>query len=227
MTLSVLIPIYNEKKFLAQSLDRLIKTNLADEIILVDDCSTDGSLEIARSYSQNFSNIFLVQTKINLGKGGALSAGAKFISCDFTVVHDADLEYDPNDLKGMLNLLSENSGHLILGTRFRGKQQRINIYKRTFLANKFLSLFFSFINLKNVSDVATCYKMMSSEDFKSINITENGFAVEIEVLSKFLRKNKAIKEYPISYSGRSYEEGKKIKLIDGLKYLYTTIKYRF
>ena len=115
---------------------------------------------------------------------------------------------------------------LILGSRFIGSKERKNIYKRTYYANKFMSLFFSLINFYKITDVATCYKLMPSSFFKEVTLKEEGFSIEIEILSKYLKKNRSIVEVPICYSGRSYTQGKKIRTSDGLKYLFNTIKYR-
>lgn len=131
------------------------------------------------------------------------------------------------DIPEHLLLRSAEARAKALGSRFLGVKKRDNIYLRTYLANKFLSAFFSIVNFYKITDVATCYKLMPSEFFKSIVIKEKGFSIEIEILSKFLRFNKDIKEVPIKYSGRSYEEGKKIKFSDGIFYLINTLKYRF
>lgn len=226
-SLTVIVPFYNEEIFLSESLHRLINTNLADKILLIDDCSNDKSAEIAKKFENNYKNISLIQSSVNSGKGGAMSLSVNNLDTDFVVVHDADLEYNPTDLIEMFNLAVDNPEHLILGTRFVGKKKRKNIYKRTYFANQFLSMFFSIIHGKKITDVATCYKMMSSNNFKKLEITENGFAVEIEILSKFLKITKDLMEYPIDYTGRSYKEGKKIKLMDGFKYVYSIVKYRF
>tara|TARA_Y100000389_G_C17465732_1_gene525357 strand:+ start:2328 stop:3014 length:687 start_codon:yes stop_codon:yes gene_type:complete len=226
-SLTVIVPFYNEEIFLSESLHRLINTNLADKILLIDDCSNDKSVEIAKKFENNYKNISLIQSSVNSGKGGAMSLSVNNLDTDFVVVHDADLEYNPTDLIEMFNLAVDNPEYLILGTRFVGRKKRKNIYKRTYFANQFLSMFFSIIHGKKITDVATCYKMMSSNNFKKIEITENGFAVEIEILSKFLKTTKDLIEYPIDYTGRSYQEGKKIKLMDGFKYVYSIVKYRF
>lgn len=226
-SLTVIVPFYNEEVFLSESLQRLINTNLADKILLIDDCSNDESPEIAKRFEKKFRNISLIQGSVNRGKGGAMSLSVDNLETDFVVVHDADLEYNPKDLIEMFNLAVDNPEHLILGTRFDGKKKRKNIYKRTYYANQFLSVFFSIIHGRKITDVATCYKMMSSNNFRKIEISEKGFAVEIEILSKFLKITKDVIEFPIDYSGRSYQEGKKIKLIDGFKYVYSIVKYRF
>lgn len=120
--------------------------------------------------------------------------------------------------------LSPNS--LILGTRFKGSELRANQYKRTYYANKLMSFLFSFIHNFRISDIASCYKLMPSNFFNNLNIRENSFAIEVEILAKFLKYNKSIIEVPISYKGISYEEGKKIKSIDGFRYVVKTFKYK-
>jgi hypothetical protein len=126
----------------------------------------------------------------------------------------------------MFEKAKTNPQSLIIGSRFIGNKERINIYRRTYFANKVMSLFFSLIHFCKISDIATCYKMMATKNFKEIELVENGFSIEIELVSKFLKKYKSIIEVPIKYEGRSYEEGKKIRPLDGLMYLINSIKYK-
>ena len=226
-TLTVVIPFYNEENTLKKSIIKVLDAGVGDEIILVNDCSLDKSHEIAEEFEKSYKNIKLLKTKKNSGKGGAIKHGISYIDSDLFVVHDADLEYNPEDLIEMKKLANENNDCVILGSRFIGNKKRNNIYKRALWANKFLSFLFSFINKKNVSDIATCYKLFPRNFFTSVSLVEKGFSIEIELISKFLKYNKSIVESPIRYEGRSYNEGKKIKLIDGLYYLLNTIKYRF
>ena len=227
INLSVIVPFYNEEQFLEISVNRLLENNIYSEIFLIDNNSTDKSYEIAKRLEDDNKNIKLFKTDETKGKGAALSFSRKLINTSHVVIHDADLEYFPDDILEMFEAAKENKTSLILGTRFYGKKTRNNIYIRTYIANKFMSLFFSLINFYRVSDVATCYKLMPSTFFKNVNIRETGFSIEIELLSKFLKFNKSIIEVPIKYQGRSYSEGKKIKTLDGLKYLFSTIKYKF
>tara|TARA_Y100000748_G_scaffold214455_1_gene179815 strand:- start:90 stop:785 length:696 start_codon:yes stop_codon:yes gene_type:complete len=227
INLSVIVPFYNEEQFLEISVNRLLENNIYSEIFLIDNNSTDKSYEIAKRLEDDNKNIKLFKTDETKGKGAALSFSRKLINTSHVVIHDADLEYFPDDILEMFEAAKENKTSLILGTRFYGKKTRNNIYIRTYIANKFMSLFFSLINFYRVSDVATCYKLMPSTFFKNVNIRETGFSIEIELLSKFLKFNKSIIEVPIKYEGRSYSEGKKIKTLDGLKYLFSTIKYKF
>jgi len=227
VNLSVIVPFYNEEELLEESVNRLLGSNIFDVIYLINNNSTDKSYEIGKKLEINNSNVKLFQTSSKKGKGVALSFSRKMIDTSHVIIHDADLEYFPDDIPQMFEVAKQNIDSLILGTRFNGNKNRENIYMRTYFANRFMSLFFSFINFYKVSDVATCYKLMPSIFFKNINLKENGFSVEIELLSKFLKFNRSIIEVPIKYEGRSYAEGKKIKSIDGFRYLFTTVKYKF
>ena len=224
--LCVIIPFYNEKSFLEESLKRVLDNDIFDQIILSDDCSNDGSELIAKSFSDNYEKILYIKSNKNQGKGNALNQAKPLINTSHVVVHDADLEYFPSDIIEMFISSREYPESLILGSRFIGNKERKNVYFRTFIANKVMSQFFSLINFYNVTDVATCYKLMPMSFFESINLLEKGFSIEIELLSKFLKINRSIVEVPIMYEGRSYSEGKKIKASDGFKYLFNTLKYR-
>ena len=227
INLTAIVPFYNEEKTLKQSVDRLLNENIFFEIILSDDNSSDYSSEIAKELSYKYENIKYIHSNKNLGKGNAISNALSILNTSHVVIHDADLEYFPKDIVQMYEKALTNQNSLILGSRFKGNKQRNNVYLRTYLANRFMSIFFSLINLYWVSDVATCYKLMPSKFLKSISIKEQGFSIEIEMLSKFLKYNKHIHEVPINYEGRSYEEGKKIKVSDGIMYILNTLKYRF
>ena len=226
-SLSVIVPVYNEEKFLAESLNRLLASGIADEIIISDDGSRDKSRNIATEYAKRHSNIKLVFNETNAGKGKALILAIDKVSSDFVTIHDADLEYFPEDLNPMYLKIKNNPDSLIIGSRFIGNLDRNNIYLRTQAANKLVSLFFSFVHFKKVTDIASCYKMCSSERFRELDLIEKGFSVEVEIIAKFLKGSKQLFEVPIKYHGRSYEEGKKITLIDGIKYIIKTVKYRF
>ena len=224
--LAVIVPFYNEKITLAESIERLLAQNIFSEIILSDDNSNDGSDIIAKQYEDKNENIKYIKSSTNKGKGNALNNAKDHITTKFVVIHDADLEYFPEDLVEMFEKAKLNPQSLIIGSRFIGNKERVNIYRRTFIANKIMSLFFSFVHFCKISDIATCYKMLKTDTFKEIQLYENGFSIEIELVSKFLKNNKSIIEVPIKYEGRSYEEGKKIKPIDGMMYLINTIKYK-
>ena len=225
--LTVVIPFYNEERFIEQSLNRVLKSNIADEIILIDDGSTDSSFKLVSENIDSISFARVLKNNKNLGKGSALNIAREHVNTSHIIIHDADLEYNPEDILKLIEKSNLSPNSLILGTRFKGNASRINVYKRTYFANKLMSLFFSIIHSFKISDIASCYKLMPSDFFKTMNIKENSFSIEVEILAKFLKYNKSIIEVPISYQGRSYKEGKKIKTIDGIRYLIKTLKYRF
>ena len=226
-SLSVIVPVYNEEQFLSSSLDRLLASGVADEIIISDDGSTDNSKNIAREYSTKYQNIKLLLSETNRGKGRALTVAKDKITSDFVTIHDADLEYFPEDLHSMYLKIQEHPNSLVIGSRFIGNVERKNIYKRTKVANKAISLFFSMVHFKKVTDIATCYKMINNKNFQKIDFIEKGFSIEIEIVAKYLKINKEVYEVPIRYEGRSYLEGKKITTANRFKYLFNTVKYRF
>lgn len=226
-SLTAVIPFYNEEDFLQESFERLLSSGVADKILLVDDSSTDSSREIAKNIANKYSNVSYFLNKSNKGKGSALVSVKEHIQTSHMVIHDADLEYDPNDLIKLKKLSIENINSLILGSRFIGGLERNNLYKSTHIANQLLSLLFSIINFYKITDIATCYKMFPAKFFKNTNFKEKGFSIEIEILAKFLKYNTSVFELPIHYSGRSYSQGKKIHIKDGFYYIFNIFKYRF
>ena len=222
--LTVIVPVYNEELFLEESLQRLLKLEKNFAILIVDDCSSDDSPKIAQKYADVYDSISFIRKDRNGGKGSVLKEAFNYVKTDFIVIHDADLEYFPEDLLIMYKNMDINS--FVLGSRFIGNAKRKNIYLRTYIANKIMSYFFSLVFLKKVTDVATCYKMFPSRIVQNQTIKEKGFSVEIEIAAKLIKSKLNYSEVPIKYSGRSYEEGKKIKFIDGILYLINTIKYR-
>ena len=225
MNYSVIIPFFNEEKTLERAVQNLLKEDFASEIILVNDGSYDKSLEIAIGFLDDYSLIKLVDSKINKGKGHALKLGIKEATKKYIGVLDADLEYSPKDLKRLFLEIESSESDVACGSRFIGDFKRENIYLRTYFANKFLSKLFSITHRKEVTDIATCLKVFRKDIFESIELNENGFSIEVELLAKTLSKSQKYKEIPISYSARSYEDGKKIKFIDGFRYIITIIKY--
>jgi dolichol-phosphate mannosyltransferase len=226
-TLTAIVPFFNEEKYLNDSVENLLKIDVITEIFLVDDCSTDKSNDIAKNIVKKNKKVKLFTKDINDGKGSCLKEVSTEIMTTHVIIHDADLEYFPDDIFEMFKKTLDYTDSLILGSRFIGSKTRINIYKRTYFANKIMSLFFSLFNFYKITDVATCYKLMPASFFTQTTFKEKGFSIEIELLSKFLKINRSIVEVPIRYRGRSYTEGKKIKATDGFRYLINTIKYRF
>ena len=224
-TLSVIVPFYNEENFLNESVMRLIKVNIFEKIVLVNDNSNDKSIEIAEKLSQKHAFIQLINLEKQIGKGNAIRIALDSIETSHLIVHDADLEYFPNDIPEMFEIAKINPSSIVLGSRTIGEKVRNNRYKITYFGNKILTNFFSIINFYKVSDIASCYWLIETEGLKKIDIKEKGFAIEVEVLSKFLNTKGKIIEVPISYDGRLFSEGKKIKFKDGIKIFLKIIKY--
>jgi len=227
-SLTAIIPILNEEDFLAESVDRLLQVEEISAIFLVDDCSTDNSLKIMKKIELRNSKVKVFESPYptNRGKGDTILRAREYIKSNYVVIHDADLEYDPQDIKKLFNLIKENHEIFLIGSRFLN-DRKVQHYYRTYLANTFLSWLFSFVHGKKITDIASCYKLMPSAFFKQTDFKETGFAIEIELVAKFLKKSKNILEAPISYNARTYEEGKKIKVMDGFKYIYGIFKYKF
>jgi len=226
-TLTVIIPVYNEEDTLKESYSRLIEIDdIVTRIIIVDDYSSDSSPQIINDIKNQNTKVTVLKNPKNLGKGAALMKAQEFITTDFVVIHDADLEYFPNDLRNMYELITTKNVDLVIGSRFLKDNKNI-IYYRTYYANKFLSKVFSLIYREHVTDVATCYKMMNSTYFKNIQLFEKGFSIEVEMLAKYFKKSNKFLESSINYSARTYEEGKKIKTSDGFRYILSILKYKF
>jgi len=226
VSVSAIVPIYNEEDFLEESVNNLLKVNEIEKIFLVDDCSTDSSKSIMEDLKSKNKKIEIYETSKNSGKGKAILTLQNHLKTDYVIVHDADLEYSPLDIPKMIKAINKDNFNFVLGTRFISGNKK-QLYLRTFLANKLLSKMFSIIYRVNVTDIATCYKLMPTSYFKNEKFLEKGFAIEVELLARYFNKNKNYIEVPISYKARSYEAGKKIKLIDGFKYLFAIFKYRF
>ena len=225
--LTAIVPFYNEEATIQISIENLLKVSQISQVILVDDCSTDSSLKIAKEFLKRNNEILILQTTKNAGKGAAVRLALNSVNSEYVIVHDADLEYNPQDILPMMKLAESNKNiDVVLGSRFIGVKTRRNIYLRTFFANKFLSFLFSILNRRKVTDVATCYKLIKSEIYQNTELTKNGFEYEIEILSKALEYSSDFAEVPIDYNARTYQEGKKIKFSDGFKYILCIFKYR-
>jgi glycosyltransferase involved in cell wall biosynthesis len=231
MKLSVIIPCYNEKKTIKKIIDKIFAQKINLEIILVDDGSDDGTVDVIKNYKTD-SRIKIVFHLKNKGKGAAIKSSVKFITGDLVLIQDADLEYNPKDYKKILDKFKEDKNvKAVYGSRalnnsnYQGKITLMRIIR--IIANRILTLFSNFINSQHLTDAHTCYKSFRAEIFKKINLKENDFSFCAEVNAKLSRMNVNIKEVPISYNGRTIAEGKKIKLIDFFLAIKTTIKYRF
>jgi len=227
-TLSVVVPCYNEEATLEACIQRLLAiedAGLKLEVIIVDDCSKDKSIAIAKKLAGVHKQIRLLTHAVNQGKGAALRTGFRAATGNFVAVQDADLEYDPQDLKGLLNPLINGYADVVLGSRFlSGKERRVLYFWHT-LGNKFLTFLSNMFTDLGLTDMETCYKVFKREIIQAIVIEENRFGFEPEIVAKIAEKNVRVYEIGISYHGRTYAEGKKIKLKDGFRALYCVFHY--
>jgi len=223
--LSILIPVYNEKATVHEILRRVqaVELPLQKEIIVVDDGSNDGTAEILRELKSDVLRVFFHPK--NRGKGAAVRTALQEAGGDFVIFQDADLEYDPNDYPMMLGPLIDGRADVVYGSRFLGGPHRVLLFWHYF-ANRFLTLIANVLYDINLTDMGTCYKAMVAEKLKSIPLRSEGFGLEAEFTAKVCKRRLRIYEVPISYSGRTYAEGKKITWKDGLVYLWCLLKYR-
>ena len=225
MKLSVVIPCYNEKERLGVIVDKVRNVSINEmEIIIVDDGSTDGTVELIKEEIEVDVDKVIYQPK-NYGKGAALRTGFKAATGDVIVVQDADLEYDPNELPSMIALIEEDKADVVFGSRFLGSGPHRVVYFWHMIGNRFLTLLSNMFTNINLTDMETCYKMFRREVIQSVEIEEDRFGFEPEITAKVARGNNRIYEIGISYHGRTYAEGKKIGWKDGFKAIYAILKY--
>lgn len=226
--LSVIIPCYNEERTLRRCVERVLDIadeNLSIEIIIVDDASSDRSLLIARELEREHEGIMILVHAKNQGKGAALRTGFQHATGDFVVVQDADLEYNPRDLRILLALLVEGEADVVLGSRFLSGSAHRVLYFWHYVGNRFLTLLSNMFTDLNLTDMETCYKMFRREVIQSIDLKEDRFGFEPEVVAKVAHMRLKIFEVGISYFGRTYAEGKKIGMKDGFRALYCIFRY--
>jgi glycosyltransferase involved in cell wall biosynthesis len=227
LTLSVIIPCYNEVEFIEDVLERVIDVGLANEIIIVDDGSTDGTRDTLREIeTQAFPNVRVIYHERNQGKGAALVTGFSYASSDVFLIQDADLEYDPREYPILLKPLQEGIASVVYGSRFLGGPRKaMNFWNM--VANKILTLTTNILYNAIISDMETCYKVFRSDVVKDMVIHARRFDFEPEFTAKVLKQGIRIYEVPISYNGREWTEGKKITWKDGFIAMWTLVKYRF
>lgn len=225
MKLSVVIPVYNEKHTILEVLRRVRAVDLPKEIIVVDDCSTDGTREILKSLAAD-SELKIVFHERNRGKGAALRTGFAAVTGDIVVVQDADLEYDPAEYPALIQPILANKADVVFGSRFLGGPHRVLFFWHS-VGNKVLTTLSNMFTDLNLTDMETCYKVFRADILRRIRLRENRFGFEPEFTAKVARARCRVYEVPISYSGRDYSEGKKITWKDGIAALYFIIKYRF
>ena len=226
-TLAVIIPCYNEVDNIATVLQRVQATGLADEIIIVDDGSSDGTREVlARIAEEGHAGLQVLLMERNRGKGAALRRGFAAAAADLLLIQDADLEYDPRDYPALLQPLYEGIAPVVYGSRFLGGPRKA-MYFWNMLANKGLTLLTNVLYNAILSDMMTCYKVFRRELLTDMTLRADGFDFEPEVTARVLKRGVHIYEVPISYNGREWHEGKKIRAGDSLPVLWTLLKYRF
>lgn len=226
MRLSVIVPAYNEEKTISSVIEALL-AQAPDlyEIIVVDDGSQDRTAEIAAKYSQGNPCVHLIKQPHNQGKTAALRAGFAASKGDVVVVQDADLEYDPTDIAGLIDPIGRGKADVVYGSRFMIRSASRVLYFRHFLANQVLTFLSNLLTDLNFTDVETGYKAFRGEIIRNMIIETRGFGFEIEVTAKIAKLKCRVYEVPISYYGRTYEEGKKIGFKDGLDAIYYIFKY--
>ncbi len=225
--LSVVIPVYNEEKYISTTIQRVLDVNLEDvsiEIVVVDDGSKDRTVEILQGLATEHPEIKIYQQPVNMGKGAALRRGFQEASGGIILIQDADLEYDPGDYPVLLKPILDEKADVVYGSRFLGGPHRV-MYFWHFAGNQFLTLLSNITTNLNLTDMETGYKVFRAEVIKSIPLKSNRFGFEPEVTAKIARRGWRIFETQISYSGRSYAEGKKIGWKDGFQAIYCIIRY--
>ena len=226
--LTVIIPVYNETNTIVKIIDQILKIKIKKQIIVVDDCSTDGSKEKIIKYRRKISKIIF--HKKNVGKGAAIQTARKYIKGKLVIIQDADLEYNPKDYKKLIKPIIEKKSLVVYGSRVLGKNRyQTNDFTslmRVFF-NHILTIISNFFNRQRLTDAHTCYKVFDSKLFKKIKLNENGFAFCPEVTTKISKLKIDITEIAISYKGRTYKQGKKISYLDGVLAIFALIKYKF
>jgi len=225
MKLSVVMPVYNERATLREVIGRVLAVPIDIELLCIDDGSSDGSREILTELQQKHPHIRALLQPHNMGKGAALRRGIQEATGDFVIIQDADLEYDPSEYPQLLEPLIQGRADVVFGSRFLGGGPHRVLYFWHSVGNWILTLLSNCLTNINLSDMETCYKVFRREVIQSIPLEENRFGFEPEITVKVARRKLRIYEVGISYSGRTYEEGKKIGWKDGVRALYCLVKY--
>ena len=237
LLLSVVIPVYDEKDSIHEILRQVRAVPIRKQIILVDDCSRDGTTQILREMAESEPDLTIVFHEANQGKGAALRTGFRHATGDIVIVQDADLEYDPAQYPQLLQPIIEGKADVVFGSRFIGESHRVLKFWHS-LANRILTLLSNFFTDLNLTDMEVCYKVFRREVIQGITLKSNRFGFEPEVTAKVARahvppldgrpaRRCRIYEIPVSYNGRDYSEGKKIGVKDGFQALYCIVRYAF
>jgi glycosyltransferase involved in cell wall biosynthesis len=228
MKISIIVPCFNEDRTLQNIIEKVLFFNSFDkEIIIIDDHSTDNTAKIILNLCSKFKEIKSVRHDRNQGKGSAIKTGLQISSGDIIIIQDSDLEYNPGEYNNLLRPFIEADADVVYGSRFLGGDYVRLHYYWHYIANKMLTNLCNIFTNLNMSDMETGYKLFKKEAINSISIEEKSFGVEPEITIKLAKKNFIFYEVPISYQGRSYEQGKKIRLKDAFRAVYCIFKYKF
>ena len=226
MKLSIVMPVFNERNTIKEILRRVRKVDLGElerEIVVVDDCSSDGTRDILAMEEDSVTRV--IYHAENSGKGAAVRTGFAAATGDLIIIQDADLEYDPEDYPNLLEPVLKGKAQVVYGSRFTGPRKNMLFWH--FVGNRFLALVTNILYNTTLSDMETCYKLFTREALEGIELRSNHFDIEPEITAKILKKKIRIFEVPISYAGREIEEGKKITWRDGIPAMWALIKFRF
>jgi glycosyltransferase involved in cell wall biosynthesis len=222
--LSVVMPVFNERSTIDEIIGRVLALPLTIELIVVDDCSTDGTGQRLQELQRERGFVLLSQTT-NGGKGAALRRGFERVTGDIVIIQDADLEYSPEEYPDLIDLIVRGRADVVYGSRFLGRH-RVFLFTH-YLGNRLLTLITNVLYNTMLTDMETCYKVMRTEVLRSFSLHSNGFGIEPEMTAKIFKRGYRVYEVPITYDGRGYDEGKKITWKDGVVALWVLLKYRF
>jgi len=222
--LSVVMPVFNERETIDEIVRRVLAVPVRKELIVVDDCSTDGTRDRLAALQQRLGFRLILQER-NRGKGAALRRGFSEVAGDVVIIQDADLEYSPEEYPDLISLICEGRADVVFGSRFLGRH-RVFLFTH-YLGNRLLTLLTNVLYNTMLTDMETCYKVMRTEVLRSFALRSNGFGIEPELTAKIFKRGFRVYEVPITYDGRGYDEGKKITWRDGVVALWVLLRYRF
>jgi len=223
MLISIIMPVYNEERYIGEIIGRVLKTDIEKELIIIDDFSTDGTREILNKFNRH-EGVNIILHERNKGKGAAIRTGLRKVSGDVVIIQDADLEYDPRDYPKLLEPIQDGRADAVFGSRFLGGPHRVLFFWH-YIGNKVLTLLSNILSNLNLTDMETGFKAFKADVIKGMGLKSDRFGFEPEVTARLARKRYRIYETPISYSGRSYAEGKKITWKDGLAAIIHIIRF--
>jgi glycosyltransferase involved in cell wall biosynthesis len=228
MKLSIIVPVFNEEKTLKNIIDRVkaVEMPVEKEIVIVDDCSTDETPTILDVLASRDPTMKVQRHTVNQGKGAAIRTAQAMVTGDFVVIQDADLEYDPHEIPKLLKPLMDGVADAVYGSRFLGGPHRV-LYYWHYVGNKFLTFLTNVLYNVNLTDMETCYKVMRADLFRKLELTSDRFGIEPQITAQIIKRNARLYEAPISYYGRTYEEGKKIRASDAVTAIAVLFQERF